>query len=779
VSATAADLLARYVDQHVATGVAPDLGELCRGHESLLPELRALVERYEGLRESLRALDAPPGPDGQQNLPTFTGFRTLERLGRGGAGDVFKLEDETLGRVVAAKVLRPDSPLLATVADFLREARALALFDDPRVVRLLEYRPGDTPVLLMEYVDGFPLDEIGPSLSFPQRARLLAQVAQALHRAHGLGLQHRDLKPGHVLVDARLQPKILDFGLSRGEPDRGHGVGTPAYMAPEQLDASRPIDARSDVYALGVILYELLCGRRPEPCAGPPSLPSEIDPAVPEPLQAIALQAMSTDPGDRYRSAGEMAIDLELWLEGRPVQARPTAYRCVLEQHVAEHLAQVDEWQRARLVYPHEGERLRAAYRPLQRREDDWIVASRVLSSAQIALYVGAFLLASASVLYLTAYLREAVSGLLQPTLALLVPFAALSGAAHLLYRRERRAVAVAFALGAAALLPLAIAIGLREAGWFVAPAGAPDELFSRIGNRQLQLALGCGCAWLCLLGARTRTVGLSSGAAAALIAWHLSLLGDFGLRRWLDDGRYDLLAFGLVPLAVFTLAAGWATERRGLPWFAEPLHFVGVALAVLVLELLALDGRALRHLGVTLASADTAKVSDAHLLDTVAVMMVNGILAHVAGILLERHGTPLQGTPARLLYAASPFLTLEPLADLVSTGEYSRRFDWLYLLSALVIAFLAQRRQRPAFFFAGLLNAAVGLYFLTDHYDWYARPAWPLAILAGGALGLSAGLALDWRQRNRRARSAGVEPTRSGGNRAAVSSLGRTLDGS
>ena len=247
----------------------------------------------------------------------------MERIGRGGAGDVFKLEDETLGRVVAAKVLRADSPLLATVADFLREARALALFDDPRIVRLLEYRPGDTPVLLMEHVDGFPLDEIGPSLSFAQRARLLAEVARALDRAHGLGLQHRDLKPGHILVDARLAPKILDFGLSRGEPDRGHGVGTPAYMSPEQLDAGRPIDARSDVYALGVILYELLCGLPPERGEGAPALPSEIDPAVPEPLQAIALQAMSADPADRYRSAGEMALDLERWLDGRPVQARP------------------------------------------------------------------------------------------------------------------------------------------------------------------------------------------------------------------------------------------------------------------------------------------------------------------------------------------------------------------------------------------------------------------------------------------------------------------------
>ncbi len=700
-------------------------------------------------------MDAPgeQGEGGRVELPSFPGFRTLERLGCGGAGEVYKLEDCTLGRIVAAKVLRPESPLLATVADFLREARALALFDDPRIVRLLDYRPGERPVLLMEYVDGFPLHEIGPSLAFSQRARILAEVARALDRAHGLGLQHRDLKRGHILVDAHLQPKILDFGLSRGEPDRGHGVGTPAYMAPEQLDASRPIDARSDVYALGVILYELLCGPRADrQRSGEPALPAEIDPEVPEPLQAIALKAMSRDPDERYASAGEMALDLERWLEGRPVLARPSAYRRALEQHVASHLGQIAEWQRVRLVYPHEAERLRAAYRPLERREDDWIVASRVLSNAQIALYVGAFLLASASILYLTAYVRDAVQGLLQPMLALFMPFLALSAAAHLLYRRGQQSAAVAFALGAAALLPLALAIGLRELGWLAAAPGAANELFAKIGNRQLQVALGAGCLWLSILGARTRTVGLSSGAAGLLLAFDLALLGDFGLRHWIDDGRYDLLAFGIAPLAAVALALGWAAERRASTWFAEPLDFGGLALAVLALELVALDGRALRHLGVTLASATEGKLSDPHLLDTVAVMVANGVLVYLAGILLERHGTPLLRAPGRLLYAASPFLTLEPLADLVSTGEYSRRFDWLYLMLALVIAFLAQRRQRPAFFFAGLLNAALALHFLTDHYDWYERPVWPLALLVAGAVGLLAGFGLDWRSRNRRA---------------------------
>ena len=258
-------LFGTWVERHVLDGKRLDPRELCSDDDAALDELMRCIAEYDELQETLgsTASEMHTG-SGDAPLPQFDGFRTIEKIGSGGGGDVYKLEDLQLGRSIAAKVLRADSVLHQGIEGFLREARSLALFEDARIVRIHEFRRRtDPPVLLMEYVDGFPLDRIAPSLEYRQRAKLLIEIAEAIDHAHRSGVQHRDLKPANVLVDAKLQPRILDFGLASGEPWRGHGLGTPAYMAPEQLDPERPIDARTDVYALGAMLYEVLCGQRP------------------------------------------------------------------------------------------------------------------------------------------------------------------------------------------------------------------------------------------------------------------------------------------------------------------------------------------------------------------------------------------------------------------------------------------------------------------------------------------------------------------------------------
>src|SRR4029453_186690 len=253
------------------------------------------------------------------------------------------------------------------------------------------------------------------------------------------GIQHRDLKPSNIMLDGALRPKILDFGLSDDRADRGHLRGTVHYVAPEQLDPSQPIDRRTDVYALGVILYELLCGVTPYRAdttselldavrLGQPRLPIEINSNVPAALQAIALKAMERNAADRYQTAAEMVRDLDRYLVGQPVEARPTQYAATLATRVRGHVDQVAEWLRLKLIYPHEAKNLTAAYKTLEAREDDWIVASRILSYSQIVLYLGAFVLTMGGVYYFYAHrVAKAVTGMVGPFLVLGAPFIGLN----------------------------------------------------------------------------------------------------------------------------------------------------------------------------------------------------------------------------------------------------------------------------------------------------------------------------------------------------------------
>ncbi len=269
----------------------------------------------------------------------------------------------------------------------------MALFQDRRIVQIHELRDqAEPPVLIMEYVDGFELGRLAPSLEFPQRARIMKEVCEAVQHAHDVGVQHRDLKPSNIMLDAELRPKILDFGLSSGDPSRGHFRGTPRYLAPEQLDASQPIDARTDVYALGAVLYELLTGVPPvggvtedeivaNVRAGAIRLPVEIAAGAPEPLQAIALKALEAKPQDRYQSARDMALDLARFLDGRPVTAPAQPVRQRLERaHPSSRRAgrglaapQADPPPRGR-PHPVGLPRPRAERRGLDRREPGAVV---------------------------------------------------------------------------------------------------------------------------------------------------------------------------------------------------------------------------------------------------------------------------------------------------------------------------------------------------------------------------------------------------------------------
>jgi serine/threonine protein kinase len=284
----------------------------------------------------------PPPPEGKP----FGRFRLLDVLGRGGMGVVYKAAQPELDRLVAIKLLHTeDEGDPAAVARFLGEARAAARLDHPNIVPIYEVGEHEgKPYFTMDYVEGGSLAALGAaSLPGARRAlEIVREAARAIHFAHEHGIVHRDLKPSNILIDASGRPMVSDFGLAKdlasrsGPTESGDILGTPAYMPPEQAAGrTREVDARADVYSLGAVLYYLLTGRAPH--AGESSLqvvasvltadplpPRRINPDLPPDAETICQRAMEKAPERRYPTAAALADDIDRFLRGDPIAARPS-----------------------------------------------------------------------------------------------------------------------------------------------------------------------------------------------------------------------------------------------------------------------------------------------------------------------------------------------------------------------------------------------------------------------------------------------------------------------
>ena len=270
-------------------------------------------------------------------------YELNEVLGTGGMALVYRGTDRILHRTVAVKVLAdPYAGDPVFVERFRREARSAGGLNHPGIVAVYDTgSDGDRHFIVMEHVDGRTLAETmrDDGRSSPrQTAHIVGQVASALAYAHENGVVHRDVKPANIMVTAAGDAKIMDFGIARattGEPltQTAAVMGTATYIAPEQAEG-KPVDPRTDVYALGATMYQMLTGRPPFEAGtsvavaamhvhDAPEPPTSIDPSIPAPLEAIALRALQKDPEARYQSAQDMRTDLDNFLEGEPLTGAP------------------------------------------------------------------------------------------------------------------------------------------------------------------------------------------------------------------------------------------------------------------------------------------------------------------------------------------------------------------------------------------------------------------------------------------------------------------------
>jgi serine/threonine protein kinase len=728
-------------EQHLAESLADFLDGRARRED--IPDLAA---ELSALAEIDLAVDPATLPE------RLSGHKIVAEIGSGGMGRVLLAMDEALGRKVAIKTLASryaDDPVLH--ARFMSEARAMARVSHPNIARIYNLGPaGEPPHFVMEYLEGAPLTKTASRLTFEQKAEVMRKVVLAAGFLHEQGIIHRDLKPANILVGPDLEPKLLDFGLALdlGVHERlskiGEVAGTPEYLSPEQARGAQTLDARSDIFSLGAVLYELLTGAPPfrgETVADllrrireeDPVLPRRRDAAIPRDLQNICLKALEKDPAHRYASAREMADDLRRFLAGEPVLAEPAAYARLISDKVGQHLQDLESWRHDQIVSDGEYDGIRKRYERLLERKDAWIMEARRLTLPQVTLYLGAWILAVGAA-FLTFFPYPALAG----APAVLIAWVAAAPMAWIGIRDWKRGyyrVAIAYLLAFCVVVPVAMLVTMEEARFFTAITQGQLrlELFHRLEfskeatNAQLWWSLLAGlpvCWWLRRF-TRAPVFSLMFATTGAMLC--LATLLRMGILDCLerDPGRFY---FDLIPCAALFMAFGMALERLRHP--DDSRYFYPFAAA---------------FTWAALTGVVTFHEPYARWLNSVApwtrgqleyLFIGNAGIYFLLDFICDRLHWPQMRTVGKAFRFVIPGHVMTSLLLLGMNDQAShleqRIFEWLLPAAACFFVFRSIPRQMKNYFASGLFFLAIGVFRLQQEV-FPNRAAWPITLLATG----------------------------------------------
>jgi len=712
--------------------------------DALRAEVESLLEDYFTQAKTIDSSQPslPPIPtDAIEHIPER--WEISSGIKSGGMGSVYDARDSVLNRRVAIKLLHQNADDPKTREKVLSEARAMASLQHPSICPIYEVMiDTDVPFLVMQWIDGIEFQHGISRLELKEQLAVLCKLISAVDVMHLHNIIHGDIKPSNILIDRNGNPILVDFGLAHGtyETRETSYGGTPGFSAPEQFITKSLVGQPADVYSLGVLLYMILCDRPPFTATSAsslikqvrdndPPLPQEINPQVSAGLQAICLKSLEREPELRYQTAGEMLADVERYLTGETVVARPSQLTGRFLSQVDQQVEEIKTWRKQELVTRIEANKLTNLLRRIRQPESAWLLDSRRLSPSQVLFYLGGWLLlVSVTVCFFFLIPTDAISKSMQwmiPSGLVLVTLIIFAW----MHKHGQKRFVLGYAMLANFLLPIALFYIIRDLQWFSEKNGQEQLVgyFATNGTMNAQLFLNSSIWFVVSLCFRrvTHAAALTIPAVlSGLVVW-VSAWATFGLLDVFDDGReWGFFGLGVAVAGLTTLLfglrlnntenrdeyeLGHRASRRGDAW---PVSSVAIVMLAVGLSVAAWNWPAFFfNLGPALSDIDAKQRATAFLIIAVVLWLVT--------CLLDRSKTPLRLNLGSAVRWVLPTATLLPIALLARESwepEYLREWyiwDALLILGALGFAIWSIKHQWKPFLVSGLGYLATSVFIL------------------------------------------------------------------